>query len=229
MLPHSHPRLPSPKAFRRTATSVLAGYCDPRPARDVLTTVLSGVPFDKAVEEQKQERKERAQAKKRTKLAAAARDPREPVAPEAVSAPPHVPPTLVEHHVEASTSWGSRPFFHLATKLRSSSVTPPPMPSSPTTTTGPSISSSHHYDLGSDAGTLAPPHPRKKRPASRKGWKGWVEGSPATPGKLIDFENVKVLKGRHTRSGKSFDGVRNGTSKVLKGRHTRSGKSFDGM
>ncbi|KAI0052091.1 hypothetical protein FA95DRAFT_52201 [Auriscalpium vulgare] len=228
MLPHPPSRLPPLKSCRRTATSVLAGDCDPRPARDVLTSVLNGVPVYKAVEldeeakrEQRRERKERAQEKKRAKLAAAQRD--EPAAPEAVSAPPPVPPTPVEHHVEPSTSWGSRPVLHLATTLRSSSVTPPPMPSSPPTTPGPSISSStsrtsskrphtpmdhDDYDEGSDRASGTPPsRPRKKRLASRKGWKGWVEGSPPPSEKLINLDDVKVLNERRTRSGKNFDGI----------------------
>jgi hypothetical protein len=48
---------------------------------------------------------------------------------------------------------------------------------------------------------------RKKRPAARKGWKGWVEGSPPPSEKLINLDAVKVLEERRTRSGKSFDAI----------------------
>jgi len=48
---------------------------------------------------------------------------------------------------------------------------------------------------------------RKKRVAVRKGWKGWVEGSPPPSEKLINLDEVQVLTERKTRSGKSFDGV----------------------
>jgi hypothetical protein len=49
--------------------------------------------------------------------------------------------------------------------------------------------------------------PRKKRPATRKGWKGWVEGSPPPSQKLIKLDDVQVLEERRTRSGKSFDAI----------------------
>ena len=49
--------------------------------------------------------------------------------------------------------------------------------------------------------------PRKKRPAARKGWKGWVEGSPPPSEKLINLDSVTVLAERKTRSGKSFDAI----------------------
>lgn len=52
-----------------------------------------------------------------------------------------------------------------------------------------------------------PPRPRKKRPAVRKGWKGWVEGSPPPSEKLINLDVVTVLSERKTRSGKNFDAI----------------------
>ena len=52
----------------------------------------------------------------------------------------------------------------------------------------------------------APPRQRKKRAAARKGWKGWVEGSPPPSDKLINLDVVTVLTERKTRSGRSFDG-----------------------
>ena len=52
-----------------------------------------------------------------------------------------------------------------------------------------------------------PPKQKKKRVAARKGWKGWVEGSPPPSGKLINLDFVPVLTERKTRSGKSFDAI----------------------
>ena len=51
------------------------------------------------------------------------------------------------------------------------------------------------------------PRPRKKRAAVRKGWKGWVEGSPPPSEKLINLDVVTVLQERKTRSGKNFDAI----------------------
>jgi hypothetical protein len=94
------------------------------------------------------------------------------------------------------------------------------LPSSPVSTPGPSISSStshasskrpltpdDEYDIP------APPPLRrepKKRVAVKKGWKGWVEGSPPPSEKLINLDSVPVLHERKTRSGKAFDGVGQG-------------------
>ncbi|KAF7296593.1 hypothetical protein HMN09_01066800 [Mycena chlorophos] len=50
--------------------------------------------------------------------------------------------------------------------------------------------------------------PRKQHEATQKrGWKGWVEGSPPPPANLIDLDSVPVLPGRRTRSGKNFDAL----------------------
>jgi hypothetical protein len=43
--------------------------------------------------------------------------------------------------------------------------------------------------------------------AVKKGWKGWVEGSPPPSEKLINLDAVPVLQERRTRSGKSFDAI----------------------
>jgi hypothetical protein len=62
-------------------------------------------------------------------------------------------------------------------------------------------------------GSLTPPpaqlerHPRKKRPAVRKGWKGWVEGSPPPSDKLINLDSAPVLQERRTRNGKPFGAI----------------------
>jgi len=49
--------------------------------------------------------------------------------------------------------------------------------------------------------------PRKRRVAVKKGWKGWVEGSPPPSEKLINLDAVPVLQERRTRSGKNFDAI----------------------
>jgi hypothetical protein len=233
-LPPHPPTIPPHKRRRRTATSVLAGDFDPRPPRDVLTSLLNGVPRYLVVEspddmkrEKRRDRKARERVKKRAK---SAQD--EPVNGESGAHDDTLPPiadSLLHSkdflfHTSSSSAWGSRPVLHLATTQRSVSVTPPPMPSSPPTTPGPSISSStsrtsskrlhtpgDDSDLdesqGDSSETPRQPRPRKKRPAARKGWKGWVEGSPPPSEKLINLDAVQVLEERRTRSGKSFDAI----------------------
>lgn len=133
--------------------------------------------------------------------------------------------------VAASTSsfWRARPAIHIATMQRSVSVTPPPtspmqLPSTPDSTPGPSISSStsrtsskrpHTPDDGEEFDSQhhglsiasASSQPRKRRVAVKKGWKGWVEGSPPPSEKLINLDAVPVLQERRTRSGKNFDAI----------------------
>ena len=46
-----------------------------------------------------------------------------------------------------------------------------------------------------------------KRVAIKKGWKGWVEGSPPPSEKLINLDDVRILQERKTRSGKNFDAI----------------------
>ena len=232
ILPPFLSTIPPHKRRRRTATSVLAGDFDPRPPRDVLTSLLNGVPRYTAVEstddmkrERRREKKARESVKKRAK---SAQD--EPVNGESGAHRDTIPPiadtTLHSKDFlfdpSSSSAWGSRPVLRLATTQRSVSVTPPPMPSSPPTTPGPSISSStsrtsskrphtpgDDSDLDeSEAATLRRPRgPRRKRTAARKGWKGWVEGSPPPSEKLIKLDDVQVLEERRTRSGKSFDAI----------------------
>ncbi|KAH9031664.1 hypothetical protein EDB85DRAFT_1327827 [Lactarius pseudohatsudake] len=233
-LPVHLPTLPPHKRRRRTATSVFAGDFDPRPPRDVLTSLLNGVPRYAPVEfgddlkrERRRDKKARERVKKRAK---SAQD--EPVngdsgahldtVPPIADTPLHSKDFLFEP--PSSSAWGSRPVLHLATTQRSVSVTPPPMPSSPPTTPDPSVSSStsrtsskrphtpgddsdldESHTTNSDTPTAR--RPRKKRPAARKGWKGWVEGSPPPSEKLINLDAVQVLEERRTRSGKSFDAI----------------------
>lgn len=230
-----HPSvIPPHKRRRRTATSVLAGDFDRRPPRDVLTSLLNGVPRYTVVEsvddlkrEKRRDKKARERVKKRAKSAqhepvngesGAHRD----IVPPIADTPLHSNDFLFDP--PSSSSWGSRPVLRLATTQRSVSITPPPMPSSPPTTPDPSVSSSttrtsskrphtpdddsdldESYADGLESSSLR--RHRKKRPAARKGWKGWVEGSPPPSEKLINLDAVKVLEERRTRSGKSFDAI----------------------
>ncbi|KAJ7885292.1 hypothetical protein B0H14DRAFT_3737237 [Mycena olivaceomarginata] len=47
-----------------------------------------------------------------------------------------------------------------------------------------------------------PPAQRESPATARKGWKGWVEGSPPTSDKLINLDAFPVLQQKRTRSGK---------------------------
>jgi len=231
--PHP-PTIPPHKRRRRTATSVMAGDFDPRPPRDVLTSLLNGVPRYTVVEsaddmkrERRRDKKARESLKKRVKSAQdesviGESDAHLAIVPSLADTTLHPKDFLFD--TPSSSGWGSRPVLRLATTQRSVSVTPPPMPSSPPTTPGPSISSStsqtsskrpHTPDDDSDLDEShllgselpLPPRRRKKRPAARKGWKGWVEGSPPPSEKLIKLDDVQVLEERRTRSGKSFDAI----------------------
>ncbi|KAI0631017.1 hypothetical protein C8Q77DRAFT_1074904 [Trametes polyzona] len=232
-----------PYKRRRTATSVLAGDFDPRPPRDVLTSLLNGVPTPKPTEEElearrnrKREKKERQrdkkekEDKKRAKAAAKAAD--KAVLPVASSST--APPTLIGASKAAmpiprtttSSFWQARPRIDIPNLHRSASFSPPPMPSSPPTTPGPSLSSrtsatsskrpytpdddmdinGRNQSVDSQATEPQKP-PRKKRTAARKGWKGWVEGSPPPSEKLINLDVATILPERKTRSGKNFDAI----------------------
>jgi len=137
--------------------------------------------------------------------------------------------STLPHRVIASSTgtgvfWRARPTIHIhdAQRTRSVSVSEPPSPhlaSTPGSTPGPSHSSStsrtsskrpHTPEddelLVTEPITMSAP-PRKKRAAAKKGWKGWVEGSPPPSEKLINLDAVPVLQERRTRSGKNFDGV----------------------
>ncbi|KIM70626.1 hypothetical protein SCLCIDRAFT_1206760 [Scleroderma citrinum Foug A] len=229
------------KRRRRTATSVLAGDFDLRPARDVLTSLLNGVGPYKEVErddelrrsrkrEKEKERREREKERRRPSTSARALEKRPSV--ELATQPNPAPPT--HYHsisvppVHSSSFWRAsatshRPTINIATmQQRSVSVTPPPMASSPQSTPGPSTSSitsrtsskrprTPHDDAFDEDPTVATSPTtqpsRKKRVAVKKGWKGWVEGSPPPSEKLINLDAVPVLQERRTRSGKSFDAI----------------------
>ncbi|KAI0696831.1 hypothetical protein BC835DRAFT_1414061 [Cytidiella melzeri] len=236
---------------RRTATAVLAGQFDVRPQRDVLTSVLNGVPVYELVEkteleedrrarkkERKEREKEREKDKKRAKsLSNAPERPHIVASSSTVASTSTVPvkrsqPNPVPRVTPTTTSsfWQARPAINIATGHRSNSVTPPPMPpSSPPATPDPSHSSATSTasskrphtpddegsvtDRGRSIDSMSPQPdqlsrpPRKKRQAARKGWKGWVEGSPPPSEKLINLDVVPTLGERKTRSGKSFDAI----------------------
>ncbi|KAH9933063.1 uncharacterized protein B0H18DRAFT_870765 [Fomitopsis serialis] len=250
-----------PTKRRRTATSVLAGDFDPRPARDVLTSLLNGVPINKEVERaeelrrerrRKEKEREREKEKEREKETEKERErererkrAKSDARPQVrLSAPPVASTSVVSAsgpsvpkisapvaRSAVSSFWQARPAIHITNMQRSVSVTPPPMASSPPTTPGPSNSSttsatsskrphtpyddddddddmhSRHRSEASQTPPYAQSRPRKKRTAVRKGWKGWVEGSPPPSEKLINLDTVSILPQRKTRSGKSFDAI----------------------
>ena len=246
-------RQPPTKRRRRTATSVLAGDFDPRPPRDVLTSLLNGVGPYKLVEKEDEERrvrrqerrelrKEQKKEKREAKRAAmkAARqlekEKERPAVARAMSIPAVATlesecstPTTSAPIVNSSTSsfWRARGPAILPT--RSVSPTPPPDHNSPPTP-GPSISSTvsrtsskrpltpDDYDFYSallnlkkeDVQMSEPARQRRKRAAARKGWKGWVEGSPPPSDKLINLDSAPIMQERRTRSGKNFDAISEG-------------------
>ncbi|KAN0084388.1 hypothetical protein V8E55_007892 [Tylopilus felleus] len=240
VLPNHTPAFNPYKRRRRTATAVLAGDFDLRPARDVLTSLLNGVGPYKEVEKDESVRRSRKREKRERdrekKMKAVARLPdRKTTTDSTTRSTPALPvPTAPSSQsvstptIQPSSFWRARgashrPTIHIATMQRSVSVTPPPMASSPRSTPGPSdwsttsrTSSKRPRTPDDDAyatepGVVTTPPPtssqRKKRVAVRKGWKGWVEGSPPPSEKLINLDAVPILQERRTRSGKSFDAI----------------------
>jgi hypothetical protein len=234
LMPHPPPMIPPHKRQRRTATSVLAGNFDVPPVRDVLTSVLNSNPY-KAVEkseESKRAKKERKRLRELQKqrdkaVVKTSKAPstfRVAVGPGAV--PPHTAPaaSIPPSSTRPLVYQPGRPQINIVMP-RSISVTPPPMPLSPASTPGPSESSSTsrtsskrlhtpmddepigNHAMAFTAFTPVPRAPRKKRPAVRKGWKGWVEGSPPPSTKLINLDSAPILQERRTRNGKSFGAI----------------------
>ncbi len=188
----------------------------------------------KKKEKKEKEKKEREKEKKRVTGSVKALERTPLVAGPSVTASAAVSttnkrPIAAPRPVPTTSSfWQARPTIHIASNHRSVSVTPPPMPSSPPDTPGPSLSSAtsatsskrprtpdddedlHDRAHSPDSATPPPPpppRPKKKRVAARKGWKGWVEGSPPPSEKLINLDLVPILTERKTRSGKSFDAI----------------------
>ncbi|THU87550.1 hypothetical protein K435DRAFT_867161 [Dendrothele bispora CBS 962.96] len=226
IIPHVPPNMHPAKRMRRSATTVMAGHFDYRPyrPRDVLTSLLNGIgPYlveDREEEERlnkRQQRREKEKQKLAKERAVRAAQVGNAVAGPSISAP------VLPVAREQSHSYTSRPSIQINTLQRSLSVTPPPItalepPSSPDSTPGPSNSSSTSRTSSKrprtpeDYETIemvfpTEPKPKKKRIAHRKGWKGWVEGSPPPSEKLINLDAVPILQERRTRSGKNFDAI----------------------
>lgn len=225
---HPHPR--------RTATAVMAGAFDPKPPRDVLTSLLNGVEPYKVMEKdeeerriRKREKKERDRERKRAKAEARARANGSVGDVSTPNASTSSLPVIHTPRKGPSSFWAAttRPSIHIATMQRSISIPsdlnePPdahfPQPYTPSSTPGPSSSWSSsrtsskrprtpndYEDL--DVKPLLPPLEKKRRVPAKKGWKGWVEGSPPPSEKLINLDAVPILRERRTRSGKNFDAI----------------------
>lgn len=234
MPPHIH-HMNTIKRVRRTATTVMAGSFDVRPPRDVLTSLLNGVPRYAAVEGDEEKKKSKRERRERRRLRAEVKARKRELMGEAgqnatidglVASTSSISITLPAKSASKSSFWRARPTIHIATMQRSVSVTPPPVssprlpPSTPGSTPGPSMSSStsrtsskrprtpdDDEDLESQSANMADQPQRKKRIAAKKGWKGWVAGSPEPSEKLINLDAVPVLQERRTRSGKNFDAI----------------------
>ncbi|KAL1720613.1 hypothetical protein EV715DRAFT_271923 [Schizophyllum commune] len=227
------------KRMRRTATAVLAGQFDPRPARDVLTSLLNGVPPYQVVEKEeenarRQEKKEAARDRKKARAAekarkAAAREGNATAAADGLPNGRATAPFTFAMPTPAAPSgkqpnFHVRPAIHITSGHRSVSVTPPPMtpppmfPSSPGSTPGPDDSSATSRTSSKRPYTpdtldgfdrhpsfSAPVKRKKPRAAAKKGWKGWVEGSPEPSDRLINLDQAVVFQERRTRSGRNFD------------------------
>ncbi|KLO14374.1 hypothetical protein SCHPADRAFT_996621 [Schizopora paradoxa] len=235
----SRPLRQPPIKRRRTATSVFAGDFDPRPSRDVLTSLLNGVGPYKEVEKDKEERKmmrreqkERDRERIRQKRLLAAKEQvttgHLSSRPSASSLPlltipgGNMPKNDVPT-VNTSTSFFWRSRGPVLSPPRSISPSPPldsgyPLTPGPSDSSYDSRTSSKRphtpdddyllYDQSMDSPPPGEMHrPRKKRVAARKGWKGWVEGSPPPSDKLINLDFAPVLRERRLRSGKNFDAI----------------------
>lgn len=235
LLPHSqHNMHHRPQKRRRTATAVLAGYFDQPPQRDVLTSLLNGIGPNKEVEgdEEVKKAKKKKESKKDDRRGSSARHNSLPDAPQVASSSNPPLPSALPPVQKKRTFWTAhpeRPNIQLMHVERYASVTPPPgyspvnIPSdSPTPgpyhSTSTSRTSSKRPRTPDDDQEIIeleglpmtpPPVPkqRKKRIAHKKGWKGWIEGSPVPSDKLINLDSAPVLQERRLRSGKNFDAI----------------------
>ena len=213
------------KRQRRTATTVLTGDFDLRPTRDVLTSLLNGIGPYKAVEDSR-ETKRLKTWEKRAHHKQKKRQKRKADVEQATSGMTQLTTAINQPCLQTSSTspfWHLRPTIQLSTYQRSMSITPPPTPLSPEDTPQPSISSStsrtsprrprmpcsHEHRIGHDELESSSflqlqrkPAPRKRREPAKKGWKGWVEGSPPPSDKLINLDSAPILCERRTRSGK---------------------------
>ncbi|KAK7463046.1 hypothetical protein VKT23_007632 [Stygiomarasmius scandens] len=225
IIPHVPPNMHPAKRMRRSATTIMAGHFDYRPyrPRDVLTSLLNGVGHYLVEDQEEEERLRKKQQRREKERQRHAREQttRAETTKNATPGPSLSAPLPMTR--EPSHSYNSRPSIQINTFQRSLSVTPPPitaleLPSSPDSTPGPSNSSSTSRTSSKRPRTpdddepidpLIPVQPKlkKKRVAHRKGWKGWVEGSPPPSEKLINLDAVPILQERRTRSGKNFDAI----------------------
>lgn len=212
---------------------------------DLLTNVGRYIPVEGVEDERRLKKRERKeQERKERKMKKLQERAERPEHPEAIRKPvvtsqPAAGPSVVTAIasgrvpiVNSSTSsfWRTQGVPVLAT--RSVSPTPPPE-LSPPSTPEPSTTSSMSYDSSKRphtpeddlileyhlmlASELLPARKeRKKREAARKGWKGWVEGSPPPSDKLINLDSAPVMVERRTRSGKNFDAISEGTDTWVK-------------
>ena len=229
---NSRPTLPRRLCMhrRRDATSIMAGYFDPTPERDSLTSCLNNIGPYFAVEKSEEEKqrkkmekrvKDRDRKRRQREQARAAKRLQEVTAIPAVLEPSSFVVPGESFQPESSSTSSSkqvgRPTIHIpAMRQRLFSVAPTPPSStqfvksgSSGSTPGPSASSGTSRTSSKRPQTPydEDPLPRKKRLAVKKGWKGWVEGSPEPSAKLINLDAVPTSQERRTRSGKSFDAI----------------------
>ena len=191
---------------------------------------------EEARHKRKKEKRERERERKRSKAAARALqkallgDSNQHASTDGnFASTSSLPQPLPAATAATSSFWRARPTIHIPAIQRSVSVTPSPTSSlhhpdfTPGSTPGPSISSSTSRTsskrprtpaddelIGSQSRNQSAPlpaPPRKKRVAAKKGWKGWVEGSPPPSQKLINLDAPVLQQQRRTRSGKNFDAI----------------------
>ncbi|KII87591.1 hypothetical protein PLICRDRAFT_42099 [Plicaturopsis crispa FD-325 SS-3] len=237
--PQHDPMLPPSKRQRRTATSVLAGDFDPRPQRDVLTSLLNnGVGASGVVETneearrtKRKDKKDRARERKRA-LATTTANARDGATGNAAT--PIVPQP--SHKISASDGfWGNapasshapdraaRPTIHISTGQRSRSISVEyERPSSPASTPGPSNSSSTSRTSSKRPRTPADGDDIPRRPS--------YTPAPRPPAKV----KPPVKKGWKGWVVGELDPTKDSLIKlddvpVLHERRTRSGKNFDAI
>lgn len=241
-LPHA--RLPHK---RRTATSVFAGYFDPSPERDVLTSLLNGVGPNKEVEAKEEMRKAKKRKDPRKRPDASPR--RDTLIDLTVpqSAPPIAssskPQPAQQEPRKKKTFWTARqgrPNIQLMPVERSVSVTPPPgylparLPSD--TPTSSSSSTSHRPSKRPRRGrsiSVSTSRTSSKRPRT-----------PADDEDIEETERPKKKKKKrkkrvaHKKGWKGWvEGSPTPSDKlinldavlVFQDRRTRSGKNFDAI
>jgi hypothetical protein len=190
---------------------------------------------EEARNKRRREKRERERERKRSKAAARALhkaalvDSNQHASTDGnIASTSSLPLPIPTASAATSSFWRARPTIHIPAVQRSVSVTPSPTsslhprdftPSTPDPSTSSSISRTSSKRprtpaddeaIGSESGSQSaslPAPPRKKRVAAKKGWKGWVEGSPPPSQKLINLDAPVLQQQRRTRSGKNFDAI----------------------